>query len=75
MRTRNRYAGIDDSATGYYLRQAEAALGIERPKQNGCARDVRRIELSSCTLYIVPFRRWACRRQAQARWAEPDSTV
>lgn len=32
---------------------------------NNRPRDVQRFELGSCLLYVVPFRRWAYRRQEQ----------
>ena len=41
---------------------AEAA---HKPGWNNRRREVRRFELGACTLYVVPFRRWAYRRQEQ----------
>lgn len=40
------------------------------PGWNNRPRDVRRFKLGHCTLYVVPFRRWAYRRQEQqaAAW-------
>lgn len=40
------------------------------PGWNSRHRDVRRFELGECTLYVVPFRRWAYRRQEErtATW-------
>lgn len=49
------------------------------PGWNNRSRDVRRFELAGnfghgCTLHVVPFRRWAYRRQEMATaayWREP----
>lgn len=40
------------------------------PGWNSRPRDVQQFELADCTLYVVPFRRWAYRRQEQqtAAW-------
>ncbi len=36
------------------------------PGWNNRSRDARRFALGDCTLIVVPFRRWAYRRQEQA---------
>lgn len=36
-----------------------------KPGWNNRRREVRRFNLGACTLYVVPFRRWAYRRQEQ----------
>jgi hypothetical protein len=48
----------------------EVTQAIENAKRtpgwNNRSRDVHRFELGACTLYVVPFRRWAYRRQELA---------
>ena len=48
---------------------ALAAAG-RSPGWNNRPRDVQRFDLGHCALYVVPFRRWAYRRQEQqtAAW-------
>jgi len=47
-----------------------------KPGWNNRPREVQKFELESCTLYVVPFRRWAYRRQEQqtaAYWRAQDT--
>ena len=47
-----------------------------KPGWNNRPREVQMFELDSCTLYVVPFRRWAYRRQEQqtaACWRAQDT--
>lgn len=49
----------DTSAAGYYLRQAEAALGMAPRKQVDTACKVRRITLpGGCVLYVTTVQFW-----------------
>lgn len=41
------------------------AAANRSPGWNNRSRDVRRFDLGACTLYVVPFRRWAYRRLEQ----------
>jgi hypothetical protein len=40
------------------------------PGWNNRPKDIQRFELGACTLYVVPYRRWAYRRQERqmAAW-------
>lgn len=51
------------------MRTALAAAN-RSPGWNTRPREVKRFDLGACTLYIVPFRRWAYRRREQqtAAW-------
>jgi hypothetical protein len=48
-----------------------ALIAADRsPGWNNRPRELRRFDLGNCALYVVPFRRWAYRRQEQqtAEW-------
>jgi len=53
------------------------AAADRSPGWNSRQRDVQRFELEHCTLYVVPFRRWAYRRQEQqtAAWWRIQATT
>lgn len=42
---------------------AALAVADRSPGWNNRPRDVQRFSVGNCTLYVVPFRRWAYRRQ------------
>ncbi|MFK2905675.1 hypothetical protein ISP17_17080 [Dyella ginsengisoli] len=49
---------------------AALAAADRSPGWNNRPRDVRRFDVGTCALYVVPFRRWAYRRQEKqtAAW-------
>lgn len=49
---------------------AALAAADRSPGWNNRPRGVQRFDVGSCTLYVVPYRRWAYRRQEQqtAAW-------
>lgn len=49
---------------------AALAAADRSPGWNNRPRGVRRFDIGTCALYVVPFRRWAYRRQEQqtAAW-------
>ena len=49
---------------------AALAAADRSPGWNNRPRDVRRFDVGTCALYVVPYRRWAYRRQEQqtAAW-------
>jgi len=54
---------------------AALAAADRKPGWNSRPRDVQQFELGCCALYVVPFRRWAYRRQEQlaaAWWRTQD---
>lgn len=67
MTTRTDYARTGTSAAGYYLRQAEAALGIASHGQVSITRDVQRIAMSGCLLYVTTARFWQRQHHGNAR--------
>lgn len=58
MTIRNHHPKADTTAAGYYLRLAEAALGIATRKPVDLARVVRRIDIQGCKLYIPDAMLW-----------------
>jgi hypothetical protein len=49
---------------------AALAAADRSPGWNNRPREVQRFDVGTCTLYVVPYRRWAYRRQEQqtAAW-------
>jgi hypothetical protein len=49
---------------------AALAAADRSPGWNNRPRDVQRFDMGTCALYVVPYRRWAYRRQEQqtAAW-------
>jgi hypothetical protein len=49
---------------------AALAAADRSPGWNNRPRDVQRFDVGTCALYVVPYRRWAYRRQEQqtAAW-------
>jgi hypothetical protein len=56
MKTRTRKTKKGCNAADYYLRQAEAALGIASRQQASAVPSVQRFVIGACTLYVVA--RW-----------------
>jgi hypothetical protein len=68
-----RDAGVENMPQDVALPSAVTAAltaADRSPGWNNRARDVQRFDVGTCALYVVPYRRWAYRRQEQqaAAW-------
>ena len=72
MTTRRHSASFNRTASGIYLRQAEAALSLREISERCAtkAEQVRRVELGSCTLYQVAPVIWQRKCGGKIPWVE-----